>query len=162
MDDRTLLKAEFGGGYVVNQRERYSERRKGRSPGKAQPEFLGSTWCIRGQASTYLIRFDQVAGAARLFHGVAKRLKERNGVPWWSRAPVIQRQQASWRRNGQEQLSDGLVEGWIVKGLVMNEGSQDMQELVFFAPQAESARTVCFTSSTRFTCFCTSCSFSAK
>jgi hypothetical protein len=82
------------------------------------------------KASTYLIRFDQAAGAAKLRNEVAKRLKERNGVPWWSREPVSQRLRSSWRRNGKRQSSDGLVEGWIVKGLVVNEGPQDMQELV--------------------------------
>ena len=30
----------------------------------------------------------------------------------------------------QEAVSDGLAEGWIVKGLVVNEGPQNMQELV--------------------------------
>jgi hypothetical protein len=37
------LKAEFGGGYVVNQQEGNFEEEKGRPPGKAQPEFFGST-----------------------------------------------------------------------------------------------------------------------
>ena len=58
------------------------------------------------------------------------RLKERNGVPWWPREPVSQRLPSSWRRDGQRQCSDGLVEGWIVKGLVMDESPQDMQEFV--------------------------------
>jgi hypothetical protein len=37
------MKAEFGGGYAVNQPEGDFEERRGRPPGKAQPEFLGST-----------------------------------------------------------------------------------------------------------------------
>ena len=43
MNNRTLLKAEFGEAYVVNQLERNFEEKEGRPPGKAQPEFLGST-----------------------------------------------------------------------------------------------------------------------
>jgi hypothetical protein len=43
MDNRTLLKAGFGRGYVVNQLGNDFEEKKGRPPGKAQPEFLGST-----------------------------------------------------------------------------------------------------------------------
>jgi hypothetical protein len=37
------LKAEFGEEYVVSQPEGNFEEKKGRPPGKAQPEFLGST-----------------------------------------------------------------------------------------------------------------------
>jgi hypothetical protein len=43
MDNRTLLKAEFGVGYMVNQPSDNFEERRGKPPGKAQPEFLGST-----------------------------------------------------------------------------------------------------------------------
>ena len=82
------------------------------------------------KASTYLIRCNQAAGAAKLFDEVAKRLKERNGVPWWSREPVNQESRSSWRRNEQRQSSDGLAEGWIVKGVVVDERPQDMQEFV--------------------------------
>jgi hypothetical protein len=41
------------------------------------------------KASTYLIRSNQAAGAAKLIDEVAKRLKEQNGVPWWPREPII-------------------------------------------------------------------------
>ncbi len=34
------------------------------------------------KASTYLIRSDQAAGAAKLNNEVAKRLKVQDGVPW--------------------------------------------------------------------------------
>ena len=44
--------------------------------------------------------------------------------------PVSQRHRSSWRRNGKMQGSDGLGEGWVVKGLILNDGPQDMQELV--------------------------------
>ena len=82
------------------------------------------------KASRYFIRSNQAAGAAKLFCEVAKRLKERNGVPWWSREPANQSYRSGWRRNGRRQSSDGLAERWIVKGLVVNESPQDMQELV--------------------------------
>jgi hypothetical protein len=43
---------------------------------------------------------------------------------------ISQNHRSSWRRNGKRQGSDGLGEGWIVRGLILNEGPQDMQELV--------------------------------
>ena len=82
------------------------------------------------KASTYFIRCDQAAGAAKLRNEVAKRLKERNGVPWWSSKPISQKSRSSWRRNGRRQSSDGLAEGGIVKGLIVDEHPQDVQELV--------------------------------
>ena len=50
--------------------------------------------------------------------------------PGGQESPSVKGHRSSWRRNGQRQSSDGLVEGWIVKGLVVDERPQDMQELV--------------------------------
>ena len=50
--------------------------------------------------------------------------------PGGQTVPVSQRYRYSRRRNGKRQSSDGLAEGWVVKGLVVNESPQDMQELI--------------------------------
>jgi len=50
--------------------------------------------------------------------------------PGGQTVPVSQRYRYSRRRNGKRQSSDGLAEGWVVKGLVVNESPQDMQEFV--------------------------------
>jgi hypothetical protein len=81
-------------------------------------------------ASTYSIRSDQAAGAAKLDNEVAKRLKFRYGVPWrWEKSNQSKGLFCE-RRSGERQSSAGLGEGWVVKGLVVCQSPQDMEELV--------------------------------
>ena len=54
--------------------------------------------------STYLIRFDQAAGASQAEQTRSQSASRRQyGVPWWPRASVSQRHRSSWRRNGKRQ-----------------------------------------------------------
>lgn len=97
---------------------------------KCPAGILGINLVIRGQASIYFIRFDQAAGAAKLINEVAGRLKWVYGVPWWSYSAAGSKGSIRRRRNGERQSSGGLAKGWIVKGLIMDESPQDVQQLV--------------------------------
>lgn len=62
-------------------------------------------------------------------HEIAKRLRDGDGVPWWTQCQSVKIVSIAKDRQGQRP-SDGLGERWIVKGLIVDESPQDMQELV--------------------------------